>query len=257
MFCYKCGKENIDDARFCYRCGTRITIPEEIRSQNNIDETGRSFDVLSERREQGRSVNAIAIQNESTRPPGIVLVAIYMTLGGIASFYYGIQSMNVSGMYGVPSWVPILGISLTLSGGVYILSAYGLWIMQKWGLNLTILLNLISIPLSIALMVGFNDSKANHDNLVISGIVSIVLSIAILTYLASRRTMDLYRVESKESLAVSSNEGPECPKCSEVLSQGERTCPGCGYKLLQIACPKCDFPNTSDADSCVECGYEL
>jgi predicted RNA-binding Zn-ribbon protein involved in translation (DUF1610 family) len=175
-----------------------------------------------------------------------------MALSGIASFYSAIQLLDVSAFYGVPQWVPILGYGLFLIAALSLGAAYALWMMQTWGFDLTIFINMLNIIAGIALIFVLSDSSARigeAGTLYAASIVDIVLSILIMVYLFRFESGDARFSVTKKSSAL------KCPKCGKAHFPIDRNCLQCGYTFLQFNCPKCYFPNFGGSESCQDCGH--
>lgn len=39
MYCKKCGTKNDEDARFCFKCGTELTISKDTTSETGVKKT--------------------------------------------------------------------------------------------------------------------------------------------------------------------------------------------------------------------------
>ena len=67
MFCTQCGKEQRDDARFCFACGAAIPVTRKAMESDNFDETVDSFAQRESQHEEA-DVGAAAVQIERRLP---------------------------------------------------------------------------------------------------------------------------------------------------------------------------------------------
>jgi uncharacterized membrane protein YvbJ len=60
VYCYNCGKKNIDTADYCFVCGTRITPYDEDSFNKRIDDWGEEIGQTAER--FGKKVEEVALR---------------------------------------------------------------------------------------------------------------------------------------------------------------------------------------------------
>jgi uncharacterized membrane protein (DUF2068 family) len=126
------------------------------------------------------------------KPSGIVLIAIYSGLSGVASLIGGIGLLLASALPGMSLWYTSGGLALEAYGAFVLASVYGLWSLQAWGRSATQWLYLISIPLGvIAIFPIFPGSEMSASNTLFQ-VVAIAISLLVLWYLSRSRIRDLY-----------------------------------------------------------------
>ncbi len=131
--------------------------------------------------------------SERKKPTGIVLIAINSAIGGAVSFWGGLTLMISSAFPDTPDWHSLFSIHPTLFGLLLIMSVYGLWTLQSWGVRLTFWLYLVSIPLGItAIFPILPGSKMSLENTLLQSF-TIGISIAVILYLKKDLVQNLYK----------------------------------------------------------------
>jgi hypothetical protein len=129
-FCSKCGKEILEDTRFCPNCGHDTKAPGR--------ETSRQ------------------------RPSGITILAVLQGLGGLGALLLGVLMVIVAGLLGtieLPAEVPayftgviaaVIGLVLIFIGIISFVVAYGFWNGLGWAWTLGIVVNVIGAIVDLA-----------------------------------------------------------------------------------------------------------
>ena len=115
------------------------------------------------------------------RPLGLTIIAILTLIGGIFSLLGGFISFGVSTLSPELEGLAFLGIIATIIGIITLQAGYGLLKGKKWGWNLAIVANIISVPLNLAGVAGGTSDAG-------SAILGIVFSVGIILYLMKPST---------------------------------------------------------------------
>jgi uncharacterized membrane protein (DUF2068 family) len=115
------------------------------------------------------------------RPLGLTIIAIFTLIGGIFSLLGGFVSFGVSTLSPELEGLAFLGIIATIIGIITLPAGYGLLKGKKWGWNLAIVANIISVPLNLAGVAGGTSDAG-------SAILGIAFSIVIILYLMKPST---------------------------------------------------------------------
>lgn len=117
------------------------------------------------------------------KPLGIVLIVVYSIVSGLVGLLSSISSLSLFSIFSVSIFVYLVFIVVFASSIFLLASVYGLWTYQSWGLNLTLLLYAISIPLSIIMIFPIlPGSSITTENTTLQ-LINIAISFAVLFYL--------------------------------------------------------------------------
>jgi hypothetical protein len=121
---------------------------------------------------------------DTTKPLGLVLIALYSGLFGLASIPIACTTAFVSGLPGAGSFFALFGFAIMGLGLLLLASAYGLWTLQPWGHALAWWMYVVSIPLgALAIFPIFPGQQMSAGNTVLQ-LVGIGFDFVILSYLA-------------------------------------------------------------------------
>jgi len=155
MFCMKCGKENLQNARFCEHCG------------ENMSAGGQGITESLQARASGLITSA-------TEPITIAL-SFYIGLSGLvywlmgASLWLLATSVGFVGTMDIPrellgrvatqgasaaAWFMLIAICAQIFGAFFLSCAYGLWRHRQWARRLGLVLMIILVLLTF-LGLGF------------------------------------------------------------------------------------------------------
>lgn len=180
MRCARCGSENPEQMKFCIHCGARLEVYEPS--------------------------HAIPRQllRPAYRPFGVVLITVYSIVSGLAwiamSLYPIVGAMGVAPFRVETSYIiglAMLSILLEVLGILEVTGALGLWLLTRWGRNLTIGIQGLSIILGILIVVASSSEEVQRANLsvllVLIGLFTIVTAIAIIIYLLQARMEEWFQ----------------------------------------------------------------
>lgn len=127
-----------------------------------------------------------------SKPLGIILIALYSGLFGLASFPLGCTAILLSGAPGVGALPSIVGFFVTVLGILLLASAYGLWTIQPWGRAFSWWLYAISIPLGALSILGlFPGQQASVGNTIFQ-LLGIAVDCLIIWYLGRTEAQYLF-----------------------------------------------------------------
>ncbi len=130
--------------------------------------------------------------SEKEKPAGIVLIAIYSAVMGLASIPVGCTIGLFSGVPGVGAVYSVLGFVALGAGVLFLASAYGLWTLQRWGRQYTWWLYLIAIPLGILFIFPVLPGQEMSVGNTIFQIIGIVIDGCVVAYLNDPEIEDLF-----------------------------------------------------------------
>lgn len=122
----------------------------------------------------------------ATKPVGILVISIINGLGGAVLAIMGmIGSMTGVGVNDMG--VLFLGLMLSVFGTLLLALTYGLWMLTDWGYRYTKMAYIFSIPITlISLIADFSATS------LVSSIISVVICIWVITYLAKPNIRQLF-----------------------------------------------------------------
>jgi uncharacterized membrane protein (DUF2068 family) len=112
------------------------------------------------------------MENQKQRPLVVTIIAILMTIGGI--IYLSAGAILV--LFGI-------GVVLVPLGIAYFVMCYGLWKGKRWAWNLTLILSVIGIILSIA-SIAVGDGRG--------ALIHIILNALAIYYLFGRNVKEFF-----------------------------------------------------------------
>jgi hypothetical protein len=137
--------------------------------------------------------------SEKSKPLGVVLIALWSGLFGLASIPIGCTSAFVSGLPGAGPLFVLFGLAIMAMGVLLLASAYGLWTMQPWGCTLAWWIYLASIPLGVlAIFPIFPGQQMTGGNTVLQ-LIGIGIDLAVIAYLSDSELRALFRTNGATS----------------------------------------------------------
>ena len=127
-----------------------------------------------------------------SKPLGIVLIALYSGLFGLAIFPIGCTAILVSGAPGTGALFSIFSFLITVVGILLLASAYGLWTIQSWGRNFSWWLYVISIPLGAMSIFGLVPGQHVSGGNTVFQLLGIAVDFVIIWYLAKPEVAALF-----------------------------------------------------------------
>ena len=133
------------------------------------------------------------------KPFGIILIAIYTGFWGVIALFFSTILLVMISMEGhtawppIPAWRSILCILGFGFGVLELASCYGLWMLERWGITLTVAMQMASIPLGLfAIFPGFPESSMTMGKTLFQ-LVGVGVAVIILVYLFKPRVKELFR----------------------------------------------------------------
>jgi uncharacterized membrane protein (UPF0136 family) len=123
------------------------------------------------------------------RPPGLVLVVLWLAIDGVLSLIAGIIGLVASDP--ISSKIVMLAALLLSIGIVLLVAAYGLWTLQRWGLRLT------KVILVISIVVGVLDVALGGK---MAYLIQTALEVVAFMYLIRPETNALFWYDLKEGI---------------------------------------------------------
>lgn len=190
MFCMKCGKENVPNARFCEHCGANMNAGGQGITESLQAHTSGLFSSAAE--------------------PIATAVSFYIGLSGLAYWLMGAllwvlaTSVGIVGTMNVPmallggaaaqgafaaAWFMLMAVSAQILGAFLLSCAYGLWHRRQWGRRLGLVLMIISAVLTF-LSLGFYERVAGPIFIVTT--LSVVVNALIIFWLLHPVTKEAF-----------------------------------------------------------------
>lgn len=129
------------------------------------------------------------------KPAGIVAIAIYSAFCGVILLGVGALMMLASGVPDLPLWITLSGVVFMGMGVFLLVSMYGLWSIQGWGLKLAKWIYIVSIPLGvISIFPIYPESEMTTANTILQ-LIGIGLAASIIRYLSKPKVVSLYQAQ--------------------------------------------------------------
>src|SRR5688500_11785197 len=126
-----------------------------------------------------------------SKPAGIVLIAIWSAVCGLASVPIG---CSLSFLAGVPeaAALSVVGMLICALGVLFLASVYGLWTLQPWGRTFSWWLYLACIPLGLAAIFPMFPGQQMSVGNTLLQLLGIGIDVAVLFYLAKPTVRALF-----------------------------------------------------------------
>lgn len=134
-------------------------------------------------------------------PVGVKIICVLAALGTIVGLLGGLGMMSATSSPRVPAWFGLLGMVTVVLALVNLPMIYGLWTVKEWGWTLAMVVYGLNVLLNLLSLLAGQ----------LGSIVSLVIGLAILAYLFSKRGVYGKSVGGPGASLSSGGRGPGGP----------------------------------------------